>query len=116
MNYNQNRGYMPNPPMQHNNGWNNQNRNNLDMPNLQALGINPQGQNPSNQGQNMSNPLGKCENPCRYRFIKAFLLNIPRSRIEQQRFPRESKSIRRCLNTGSSIRQSPESKSGSGAW
>lgn len=58
MNYNQNRGYMPNPPMQHNNGWNNQNRNNLDMPNLQALGINPQGQNPSNQGQNMSNPLG----------------------------------------------------------
>lgn len=60
INYNQqNRGYMPNPPPMHNNGWNNhQNRNNLDMPNLQALGINPQGQNPSNQGQNMNNPLG----------------------------------------------------------
>lgn len=41
------------------NGWNNQNnRNNLDMPNLQSLGI---GQGPSNnhhQGQNMNNPLG----------------------------------------------------------
>lgn len=51
-------GYMQNQAMQHNNGWNNQNRGNLDMPNLQALGINPQGQNPSNQGQNMNNPLG----------------------------------------------------------
>lgn len=59
MAYPQQRGpYMPNQPMQHNNGWNNQNRGNLDMPNLQALGINPQGQNPSNQGQNMNNPLG----------------------------------------------------------
>lgn len=60
MGYGQNRGgggYMPNPPMQHNNGWNNQNRN-LDMPNLQALGLNPQGQTPSNQGQNLNNPLG----------------------------------------------------------
>ncbi|XP_055708864.1 TAR DNA-binding protein 43-like isoform X3 [Phlebotomus papatasi] len=56
--YPQSRGYMPNPPIQHNNGWNNQNRGNLDMPNLQALGINPQGQNPSNQGQNLNNPLG----------------------------------------------------------
>lgn len=59
MNYQQNRGYMQNPPMQHNNGWNNQNRGNLDMPNLQALGINPQGQNPSNQGQNLNNQLGE---------------------------------------------------------
>lgn len=42
-----------------NNGWSNQNnRNNLDMPNLQALGIGPQGSNNSNQGQNMNNPLG----------------------------------------------------------
>lgn len=42
-----------------NNGWSNQNnRNNLDMPNLQALGIGPQGPNTSNQGQNMNNPLG----------------------------------------------------------
>lgn len=42
-----------------NNGWSNQNnRNNLDMPNLQALGIGPQGPNNSNQGQNMNNPLG----------------------------------------------------------
>ncbi|XP_055922421.1 TAR DNA-binding protein 43-like isoform X2 [Eupeodes corollae] len=46
------------PPQQHNGGWNNQNRGNLDMPNLQALGINPQGQNPSNQGQSLNNPLG----------------------------------------------------------
>ena len=51
-------GYMQNQPIQHGNGWNSQNRGNLDMPNLQALGINPQGQNPSNQGQNMNNPLG----------------------------------------------------------
>lgn len=49
---------MNNPPMNHNNGWNNQSRGNIDMPNLQALGINPQGQNPSNQGQNLNNPLG----------------------------------------------------------
>uniref|UniRef100_A0A336MQ24 TAR DNA-binding protein 43 n=2 Tax=Culicoides sonorensis TaxID=179676 RepID=A0A336MQ24_CULSO len=44
-----------------NNGCYNQNqnnRNNLDMPNLQALGIGPQGPNTSNQGQNMNNPLG----------------------------------------------------------
>lgn len=41
------------------NGWSNQNnRNNLDMPNLQALGIGPQGPS-NNQGQNMNNPLGK---------------------------------------------------------
>lgn len=59
MPYPQQRGnYMPNPPMPPNNSWNSQNRGNLDMPNLQALGINPQGQNPSNQGQNMNNPLG----------------------------------------------------------
>lgn len=67
-NPNQNRGvgnvggYMQGQPMQpqqqHNGGWNNQNRGNLDMPNLQALGINPQGQNPSNQGQSLNNPLG----------------------------------------------------------
>lgn len=58
--YSQNRGYnMQNPPMHHNGNWN-QNRGNLDMPNLQSLGINPQGQNPpSNQGQNMNNPLGE---------------------------------------------------------
>lgn len=58
--YSQNRGYnMPNPPMHHNGNWS-QNRGNLDMPNLQSLGINPQGQNqPSNQGQNMNNPLGE---------------------------------------------------------
>lgn len=37
----------------------NNNRNNLDMPNLQALGINPPG-NPGNQGgNNMNNPLGE---------------------------------------------------------
>lgn len=49
-------------PMHNNHGGNawSQNRNNMDMPNLQALGINPQGQNPSNQGQNnMNNPLGE---------------------------------------------------------
>ena len=40
----------------HGNAWS-QNRNNLDMPNLQALGLNPQ--NPSNQGQNMNNPLSE---------------------------------------------------------
>ncbi|XP_017468255.1 PREDICTED: TAR DNA-binding protein 43 isoform X4 [Rhagoletis zephyria] len=40
-------------------GWNNQtNRGHLDMPNLQALGINPQGPNQPNQGQNINNPLG----------------------------------------------------------
>ncbi|KAL7736684.1 hypothetical protein ACLKA6_015548 [Drosophila palustris] len=37
-------------------GW--MNRGHLDMPNLQALGINSQGSNSSNQGQNMNNPLG----------------------------------------------------------
>lgn len=38
---------------------NSNNRNNLDMPNLQALGINPTG-NPGNQGgNNMNNPLGE---------------------------------------------------------
>ncbi|XP_041675840.1 LOW QUALITY PROTEIN: TAR DNA-binding protein 43-like [Drosophila eugracilis] len=36
-----------------NNGW--VNRANLDMPNLQALGLNSQGSNSSNQGQNMLN-------------------------------------------------------------
>lgn len=42
-----------------NSGWNNPpNRAHLDMPNLQALGINPQGSNSSSQGQNMNNPLG----------------------------------------------------------
>ncbi|XP_017045351.1 TAR DNA-binding protein 43 isoform X1 [Drosophila ficusphila] len=35
------------------NGW--MNRGHLDMPNLQALGINSQGSSSSNQGQNMSN-------------------------------------------------------------
>lgn len=45
--------------MSHNNAWGNINsRNNIDMPNLQALGLNPSNQNPSNQ--NMNNPLGKC--------------------------------------------------------
>lgn len=71
--YSQNRGYnMQNPPMHHNGNWN-QNRGNLDMPNLQSLGINPQGQNPpSNQGQNMNNPLGEnyhtsfCELECAF--------------------------------------------------
>lgn len=39
---------MQSGPMHHN--WN-QNRGNIDMPNLQSLGINPNGQNgPSNQG------------------------------------------------------------------
>lgn len=44
-------GYnMNSAPMHHNNNWN-QSRGNLDMPNLQSLGINPQGQNgPPNQG------------------------------------------------------------------
>lgn len=59
MSYPQQRGsYMHSPPIPHNNGWHSQSRGNLDMPNLQALGINPQGQNPpSQQSQNMSNPL-----------------------------------------------------------
>lgn len=39
-----------------NSGW--MNRGHLDMPNLQALGINSQGSSSSNQGQNMNNPLG----------------------------------------------------------
>ncbi|XP_017839816.1 TAR DNA-binding protein 43 isoform X1 [Drosophila busckii] len=39
-----------------NGGW--MSRGHLDMPNLQALGINSQGSSSSNQGQNMSNPLG----------------------------------------------------------
>lgn len=55
--YNQGRGgyNMQNPPMHHNSNWN-QNRGNLDMPNLQSLGINPQGQNgPPNQGYNKNN-------------------------------------------------------------
>lgn len=39
-----------------NGGW--MNRGHLDMPNLQALGINSQGSSSSNQGQNMNNPLG----------------------------------------------------------
>lgn len=46
-------GYnMQNQQMAHpNNVWNSQNRQSLDMPNLQNLGINSQGsQNPSNQG------------------------------------------------------------------
>ncbi|KAH8309394.1 hypothetical protein KR059_008939 [Drosophila kikkawai] len=37
-----------------NGGW--MNRGHLDMPNLQALGINSQGSSSSNQGQNMNNP------------------------------------------------------------
>lgn len=54
--YGQGRGYNMSNPVHHNNNWN-QNRGNLDMPNLQSLGINPQGQNgPPNQGMNM-NPL-----------------------------------------------------------
>lgn len=48
--------YMPNPMSNSNNGWNSQNnRNNLDMPNLQALGIGPGG---NNQNSNMNGPLG----------------------------------------------------------
>lgn len=40
----------PSGPMHHGNNWN-QNRGNIDMPNLQSLGINPNGQNgPPNQG------------------------------------------------------------------
>lgn len=66
-NYSNNRNnYMNNPPMNHNNGWNNQSRGNIDMPNLQALGINPQGQNPSNQGQKFNNPLGSIYNLTSY--------------------------------------------------
>lgn len=44
---------------QNNAGWggNNQNRN-LDMPNLQTLGINSQGPQNTPSGQNMNNPLG----------------------------------------------------------
>jgi len=50
--------YMQNQPM-NSSAWSNHNRGNLDMPNLQALGINPGGQNgPSNQPNNMNNPLG----------------------------------------------------------
>lgn len=50
-------GYsMQNQQMPHpNNVWNSQNRQSLDMPNLQSLGINSQGnQNPSNQGPKYS--------------------------------------------------------------
>lgn len=68
MSYQQNRGnYVQAQPIQHNNGgWNQQQQQQrgggIDMPNLQALGINPQGQNPTNQGQNINNPLGKYGN------------------------------------------------------
>lgn len=42
---------MQSGPMHHNNSWS-QNRGNIDMPNLQSLGINPNGQNgPPNQGK-----------------------------------------------------------------
>jgi RNA recognition motif-containing protein len=54
-NSNSNNGYNMPMPNSNYNAW--ANNRNLDMPNLQALGINPQGQNPSNQGQNMNNPL-----------------------------------------------------------
>lgn len=47
------RGFMPNQMSGSSNGWNSNSRN-LDMPNLQSLGIG----NPSNQGQNMNGPLG----------------------------------------------------------
>lgn len=41
---------MSSGPMHHSSNWN-QNRGNIDMPNLQSLGINPNGQNgPPNQG------------------------------------------------------------------
>ena len=51
----QNQNYnMSNQQMHPNNVWNSQNRQSLDMPNLQSLGINSQGQNPSNQGQNLN--------------------------------------------------------------
>ncbi|CAH1720010.1 unnamed protein product [Chironomus riparius] len=68
----QNSNFMPNNPNSGGNAWgsggnngnnsssNNNNRGNLDMPNLQALGINSGG-NPGNQsgsGGNMNNPLG----------------------------------------------------------
>lgn len=50
------RNYMPNSMSNSNNGWNSQNnRNNLDMPNLQALGIGPGG---NNQNSNMNGALG----------------------------------------------------------
>jgi len=51
------RNYIPNPMSNSNNGWNNgqNSRNNLDMPNLQALGIGPGG---NNQSSNMNGPLG----------------------------------------------------------
>uniref|UniRef100_A0A0K8VX15 TAR DNA-binding protein 43 n=1 Tax=Bactrocera latifrons TaxID=174628 RepID=A0A0K8VX15_BACLA len=58
-NYMNSRSMGPQHSSSGNMGWNNQtNRGHLDMPNLQALGINPQGPNPPNQGQNMNNPLG----------------------------------------------------------
>uniref|UniRef100_A0A0K8TR16 TAR DNA-binding protein 43 n=1 Tax=Tabanus bromius TaxID=304241 RepID=A0A0K8TR16_TABBR len=53
-----NSNYMSNGTVQRPNPWSNQNKTHIDMPNLQALGINPQGQNPPNPGQNMNNPLG----------------------------------------------------------
>ena len=37
----------------------NQNNRNLDMPNLQALGINPGGNQGSNQSSGMNNPMGE---------------------------------------------------------
>lgn len=120
MNYNQNRGgYMPNPPMQHNNGWNNQ-RNNLDMPNLQALGINPQGQqNPSNQGQNMNNPLGR--GPESVESVPTgtqtnLLITATycfRCWTQQQCVPSESGTVCGCLNSRKIIWKLAKSKPGS---
>lgn len=44
----------PSGPMHHSNNWN-QNRGNIDMPNLQSLGINPNGQNgPPNQSKSFA--------------------------------------------------------------
>ncbi|XP_037947660.1 TAR DNA-binding protein 43-like [Teleopsis dalmanni] len=54
-----NSSYMGNSHGGNNGVWNTQsNRGPIDMPNLQALGINSQGPNSSSQGQNMNNPLG----------------------------------------------------------
>lgn len=66
----------PSGPMHHSNNWN-QNRGNIDMPNLQSLGINPNGQNgPPNQGGNVKKKKLACSSNAKHLtifFLLAFL-------------------------------------------
>lgn len=52
-------------------GGNSNNNRNLDMPNLQALGINPGG-NQQNQGSNLNNPPLGSSNCCSFTFRDVF--------------------------------------------